>query len=632
MRNHDVLFHLSPFLTFLLLLAPIPAHAFRWVNNANFTACYNDIIQPIAQNCSDTANQVCLYDPNGVLLNPNRIFITYSACERLCGDGYGIWDTKDILLRISLWVIPAIVLIAHYHFPPLGAWNMICVIAHILADPIDTLWCLLTRITVRRHLLRRAEDQRLLRGGSIATIWAAYDELNFHDPSAHFLQSLRELSPHKGYPVGFLRVKGETSRSLESAKLHSDLDRRCSNRRDSDFESWDRAIQDLSPDERRILYHIEKAAQRLVFNRDESSLTTWMSIFGLGSALMGAFVRTWSNRLDNQTAHTIATVTLLLVVVPIVKLSGNIGAFTSSTAALHIIHDLRDDLTTEFGFDANLFPPLAVPVVVSPSPSHTAAAAARYHRVPGDEILPLTSFPAHHRPSTSTAWTSEDCQLLTWPSVACYSGMNSSYRPAKSSSSPDLVSPIWSLSLLLVSVIWVLGFCYTPALLISYYTPLKGFACRSMAWTVIAVCWLLALLLDRVWVFLHRQLQGRWIEKAENLWRATCIRDVLFTGFIALIVTAQQLGLYNSCFCRAGEVTHSKPSYVNLTPFTDAEFIEGWEMWVPTPGAAFLLSLACIFVLESRVFARHGYLLLGRGNKEREAMLLRLRRLKLASY
>lgn len=109
------------------------------------------------------------------------------------------------------------------------------------------------------------------------------------------------------------------------------------------------------------------------------------------------------------------------------------------------------------------------------------------------------------------------------------------------------------------------------------------------------------------------------------LWRATCTRDLLFTLLIVAIVTAQQLGLYNSCYCRSGELTHSAVSYVNLTPFTDGEFIEGWKMWVPTPGAAFLISIIGIFIIELS-FSQSGRLL-SRNNVEREKMLLHLRRL-----
>ncbi|KAK3689671.1 hypothetical protein B0T22DRAFT_462017 [Podospora appendiculata] len=675
---------------------PAPGQAFRWVNNVNFTACYSGIVQHIPQNCSDPSNQICVFNHAGVLTNPDRIFITYQTCQRLCGDGYGLWDPKDILLRISIWMVPAIVLIAHFHFPPLGARNMVCVIAHMLADPIDTLWCLLTRITTRRFLLRKAEDSRLLSAGAVATIWAAYDELNFHDPSTHFLQALKRLQASKGtdHEVGstagkvsdgsrlsvqtpgglprgyqmflddFLILKdgqkpdrSGISRSLETKRTFPERIRHSFSRLrrkpkwsssgarvvPAYFQQWHRAIAQLDDDERPVLYLFESAAQRLVFNRDESLLTTWISIVGLMSALMGAFVRTWSSRLDNQTAHTIATVTLLLVVVPMVKLSGNLGSFTSSTAAVNIIQQLNLDLEKHFGFDPELFPPLTIPdfpdhevkPAVQRSPSSYSIVSSNDNDVqlatltPGlrsdREALMDLEQPQPVRLLTRSELTKADRQLLFWPKVAAYHGMNNSYRPKKSS---KLLSRWWSIWLFLVSLVWVLTLCYVPALLISYLTPLKGFACRSLAWTVIASCWLLSVMLDRIWAWFNRRdlkWRWRWIEEPRNLWRLTCWRDMLLAALMTAIVTAQQLGLYNSCYCRSGELSRVSPSYVNLTPFTDEEFIEGWKLWVPIPSVSFLISLICIFILE-RSFSESGRLL-SRSKKDRERMLLHLRRL-----
>ncbi len=316
----------------IVLLCVNPAVAFRWVNNVNFTECYANYVQTLPQDCNDTERQVCVWK-KGILTNPNRTFLAYDYCQQVCGDGYGIWEVTDILLRFSIWVIPAIVLLGHYHFPQLGVRNMLCVIAHLLADPIDSLWCLLTRIQTHHELFLKAKQlTRPSTAAAIATVWASYDELNFQDASGQFIYAMREHSqnPNGGFLAG----------------IEADL-------------PPSRVMGDAA--NARLVYQIQVAAQRLVFNRAESSTATMFAIFGLTSAMVGAYVRTWSARLDNQTAHTIATVTLLFSIVPLVKLSGNIGAFTSSTAPINIIQSLRADLRSIPGVRGEWFPELNIP-------------------------------------------------------------------------------------------------------------------------------------------------------------------------------------------------------------------------------------------------------------------------------
>ncbi|KAK4229183.1 hypothetical protein QBC38DRAFT_118397 [Podospora fimiseda] len=601
----------------ILFFFATPSHAFNWKNNANFSACYANFVSKIPQNCSDE-RQVCVNNTFGDLTHPGHVYITYDICLAECGDGFGFWDIKDVLLRVSLWVIPAIVLIAHYHFPPLGAYNMICSVAHIVADPIDTLWCLLTRITIRHRLLDRAKEWDLLSAGAIATIWSTYDEFGFQDPSDDFKIALDGLRSIHGYPGDFLGVKhgrladrSITSRSLEpNLPLGQKLKSFFLSHQSSEnmlLEQAQLAIRDLSSDERRLSYHIELTAQRLVFNREETLLPTWVSILGLASAMMGAFVRTWTERLNNQTAHTIATVTLLLFIVPIVKLSGNLGAFTSSTASIDIINTLHKDLEDEFSPEvAALFPPF----------KNISRLSTQEAGEEEEEGIPLTSLP------NTTKQFPRALLLLSWPSIAPYKGLNNSYRPHKP----------FSLVLLLISTTWILCLSYIPALLISYLTPLKGFSCRSLAWTIIASLWILSLLTSILISFFqqkhHRHsfltnIIPKLFLSPKKAYRLTNIRDFFVTTIIIIIITAQQLGFYNSCFCRSGELSGVKLSYVNLNPYTDEQFIQGWKMWVPTPGISFLVSLAGVLLIEMWYAKESGGLFV-RGRKGREGMLVRV--------
>jgi len=62
------------------------------------------------------------------------------------------------------------------------------------------------------------------------------------------------------------------------------------------------------------------------------------------SALFAAYVRTWVLKIDDQTSHTIAIVSMLSHYMPLVKLSGDIGAFDSSSDAVEVILQLHKTL------------------------------------------------------------------------------------------------------------------------------------------------------------------------------------------------------------------------------------------------------------------------------------------------
>jgi hypothetical protein len=610
--------HLHSILYLLLLLTLYPWHGtcFQWANTSYFDSCYKEKIRGLKSNCSDHDNrtyvegteQVCVYKGQ-TLTNVNRIFITLDFCEEQCGDGYGIWPINDILSRLSGWVIPAIVLIAHFHFPPLGSGNKILVICHLLSDPIDSLWSLLGRMNAHRQLYASAKKMRLRSAGAVATIWAAYEELNYDDPREHFDNILKNLKQDHG--SDFLRVTDskysvsrtrtmETKRSEDEEGVFPRLwigrqFRKLLPRRwiDNDEVEDKELIELLSSVESPVLYAITKAAQTLVFNRSQSSFTTWVSIISMIFALMQTYIRTEEKRENNQTSHTIATVCLIFILVPLVKLSANIGAFTTSIIAVDVIQNLQKELAEikELrGF--KLFPNLDI-----------------FSKITVDDKRLPEKFN-----DLKTLKVNDECKkLYTWPHIAAYSGMNSNYRPQKTCEYPRLG---------LLSLFIVVAFCYTPALVISYCTPLITFGCRSFAWTLVLTVWCLNASLDMLAGLFHKN-------HPRSVWIATCVKDVLFTIFITILVSFQQLGLFNSCFCRSGALMRltqpGGPSYINLTPLEPHEWDEGWKLWLALPITCLGCNLIFIFCVEW--FFLETEKLLNRSDEKRARLLMHVKRL-----
>jgi len=606
------------------------------VSNFNATSCYSDKVSTMKQDCADTANQVCIRDQAGAILNLNRIFITRQACNSLCGNGFGFWPSQDILLRVFLWVVPAIVLISHFHFPPLAVSNYGAILVHILGDPIDSLWSMLLRMETYRYLYHKAWDSKPKRYRSVATIWCAYDELGFQDPSDHFLAALQRIRESEGDP-GFLydpQLRGRAStlpiRQQEAPGIFKRVSAAIK-------EMFTRSPQGTelfqSPTEHRVMYLVERAAQHLVANRSEGALASWVAIYGLVSAIGGAYVRTWDNRLNNQTAHTIATVTLLFIIIPMVKLSGVIGSFISSTEAIDTIQNLRRELR-KLGEGYDLFPDFTFKdrddlwdpesassgntstgkdAPVTPSPSEDATTRERLLGQSSPHTDNQASAHGASQEALRIIYKDTTKELAVWPQMAAFSGMNSSWRPVKwavPGKRRSAISKRKSVVLLTISVFLVICCCYMPALIISYFTPLKGFACRSLAWTLVAISWTISIVIDRIFRALPQNAT------AGSLWKATIGKDLIITLYITFLVISQQIGLYNSCYCRSGALLHANPDYVNLSALTDAEWDSGWRLWLSAPITAIVVNL--IFIGLAEFFYCDSRKLLNRGKSDRE--------------
>jgi hypothetical protein len=599
----------SPITHLRLFLFVVPKiSAFRWVRNVNFDYCYANAVSKLnTSDLSDNLIQVFLTDDaTGQRLNGDQPLLTLFGCEKLCNDGYQLWPAKETLQRLFFWVVPSLVLISHYHFAPLPATNSLAVIAHLLGDPIDSIWSMLTRQEANRRFHRRAASSSLLPKHAVATIWSAYDEVGWRDASAYFFESLRsrdqeQVPPNQsggnGPPEGSRRASRSPAGAGQARQRRKARRIRLWNRRS--FESQDTNFN-APPDETEI-YYIELAAQRLTSNRSESQLTTWVAILTLFGGLGAAYVRTWINRANNQTSHTLAVVVLLFIFISLVKISGNIGSFTSSSAVVDIIQELRRNLQVyneEQGRRNRrpLFPafhldekarwdsePRTEEGEPHPGPDPDIAIQAPNRAdVDVEAVRLLPEDPGSDQ---------EVENLEQWPSMAGYLGMNSCWRPLKRITTKDnyVYSDREPVTLLVISFLFVIGGSYAPALCLAYFTPLKGFGCRSLAWTLVALMWLVSLIIDGA-------LQ-HYIKPARKLWRWTVVKDTVVSAWFIGSVLIVQLGLFNSCWCRSGALTNSNPNFINLNPLSDSDWMQGWFLWIFTPIGAALWIFGLIWIV-----------------------------------
>jgi hypothetical protein len=319
--------------------------------------------------------------------------------------------------------------------------------------------------------------------------------------------------------------------------------------------------------------YIKEAAYQLTTNRTESQRPTWVAVIGYLGALVGAFVRTKMQRENNQTSHTIAVVTLLSYFVALVLISSTLGVFRSVPHALNILQRLRRNIInhrreTEERAAPELFPQL-------PSLKKAQTAAWNFLDPPKNGL---------YSEDKNLEDPQRDCENLEgWLEVAPWTGINSSWRPCEKigvecdtrNRKPWLLGT-YSLAFILLG-------SYCPAVVLSLYSGSIGFGCRCLAWTMIAGAWLLSLILD----YTMKNL----IPTAKRLWICTICKDFLFSATIVGSILAIQIGVLNSCWCRANVMTNHGKAGVNLAPFEDPEWSRNWKVWPSATVSGFSLMI-----------------------------------------
>ncbi|KAL4888811.1 hypothetical protein BDV59DRAFT_205797 [Aspergillus ambiguus] len=160
--------------------------------------------------------------------NLSNLILTVPGCVDTCGAGASFYE--DVGPRLSTWLIPILLLIGNAHMARLGREKYL-VILHILGDPIDSMWSLLTKAELwsrcyslartYSHQWEREEkehyERRVL---DVGTVYAAIEELVGSGTDKfrlHFEQILREKRPDMS-PEHFYHVTKEVANELSDSR------------------------------------------------------------------------------------------------------------------------------------------------------------------------------------------------------------------------------------------------------------------------------------------------------------------------------------------------------------------------------------------------------------------------------
>lgn len=298
MRTPSTMF-IKPLLLFCLFV-PFVASMQRDVCNRQ--------VQDMLTNGTISRDDWIFHREGGIpMSDPMNIELTIDGCRATCGAKFDWYS--DIGPRLTTWLVPVLLLIGNMFFARLGSDKSAFVILHLLGDPIDSMWSLLTKAETwsRCHSLAQkhmpgAEEYHVR---DRATILAAIEELDgpLSDPYERF-QSITSDSK-------------------------------------------------LPPD---VLDHLcNETASELADSRTDLIVRAGLAVFSYLYAVVAGFVDAVGGKSSSQPGGRIGTAMFISWLVPAVLLSNSIGGFTSRRTCLRILERFAKTVADAGHMDMQLF-------------------------------------------------------------------------------------------------------------------------------------------------------------------------------------------------------------------------------------------------------------------------------------
>lgn len=265
----------------VILLVAIPIiHATSTSVDTGFLRdqCFASVRGYLADGTLDPNDEVFFRDADGRPMSGlANLTLTLSGCRKLCGCRQSWYP--DIGERLSVWLLPVLLLISNVELSPLDKRRFSAII-HLIGDPIHSFWSLLDKLDACDRCYRLAEQRKPNCQGCtrvIATVFAGFEEMGGSGiVSRRNLYNLTEryhLTTH--------------------------------------FGAWKRAALDLAD------------------SRTDELFRTWLAIALYIYQLIGGFVEEIGGEPSSPPGGRIATSVFLSWLVPVVLLSNAIGNFPS---------------------------------------------------------------------------------------------------------------------------------------------------------------------------------------------------------------------------------------------------------------------------------------------------------------
>ena len=495
MRQHD---RTSVLLILLFFFSPIAVALDRSKCNAKVGAAL--------QNGTMSPNDPIFYRLNGVPKStPGDIWLTIDGCEAQCGKKFDWY--KDLGPRLTIWLIPVIILVGNVQFAVLGKPTSLLTILHLLGDPIDSAWSLLTKLEASNRCwdlaakLSSSGDPNHIRDR--ATILAAIHELIDIDES-----------PDKYY-LQLFNVEGLNSEGKDAIHLL-----------------------------------LQRIADELSDSTQNQMSRTWLAILGFVHTVVGAFIDAVGGTSSSQPGGRIGIAMFFSWLLTVALLSNITPTFTSRRTCLRALerfaresHRVQNDPVYKASDDLLKSPP----AIADPSSRlESSPSAQRPHRR-SVEIRDLRMF---SQPKASYAWgipqtfsTFHDSQAWSGSIYTYYANKELFHVVPRNNLDSERwqkrETSKWTLSLIAAMP---LVFAESTSFLIIWFTPTFGLTCRHFPMLGVFLVWLISPVITHI-MYTTRFARGKWH------WRFMLIKDAMIAVPALVVILITACGFYNSCVC-----------------------------------------------------------------------------------
>ncbi|KAH7088782.1 hypothetical protein FB567DRAFT_547641 [Paraphoma chrysanthemicola] len=287
---------LSARVNFILLSCLLATAAGEGYNRER---CYRKVQSMLAEGTL-ASNDTCFYrDDDGTIFStPESPVLTLDSCIELCGAPFG-WYV-DIGPRLSTWLIPVFLLLSNMEVSPLDKRRYLMIL-HLLGDPIDSLWSLLSKLEAWSRCYRLAAEMydstERTKIRNMATLLGGFEDLvGFRNDPVDVYTKILSRSTVRGNKLDIL---------------------------------------------------ISQTAQQLADSRTDERLRTLLATTLYVYQIVSAFVATVGGGNTSPPGGRIGITMFMTWVIPSILLSNAIGGFTSRRTCYSILESFVQDVTAQ---------------------------------------------------------------------------------------------------------------------------------------------------------------------------------------------------------------------------------------------------------------------------------------------